>query len=252
MCVVGAGPSGLAAALAAARQGKRVLLVEEQSDLGGSLRHRAAVIDGVSGADWAAPLRAPRCGMPASRSCAGRPRSVSTTTMSSTVVQKDVPASPNGERIWLVRAGRIVVATGAIERPLLFANNDRPGVMLADAALVYLRRYAVKLGERVVVATNNDSAYELAIALRHAGSDVQLVDSRADADLDPRLVRRGAWRRRRRVDRRCDRNRDRLPRRRSGDLEQRTTYAGRPGRPFGRLDAEPASLLPCQGQAAVG
>src|SRR4029453_5880909 len=99
-----------------------------------------------------------------------------------TVVQKDVPASPNGERIWLVRAKRIVVATGAIERPLLFANNDRPGVMLADAALAYLRRYAVKLGERVVGATKNDSPHEVGIRLGGAGSDVHLIDSRADAD----------------------------------------------------------------------
>lgn len=186
ICVVGAGPSGLAAALAAARQGKRVLLVEEQGDLGGSLRHRVTTIDGVPGADWAG-----RC------ETALRDAGVHILRRSTalglydhnvlTVVRKDVPASPNGECIWLVRAGRIVVATGAIERPLLFANNDCPGVMLADAALVYLRRYAVLPGERVVVATNNDSAYELAAALRQAGSEVRLVDSRADADLDPAL-----------------------------------------------------------------
>src|SRR4029453_7398557 len=71
--------------------------------------------------------------------------------------------------------------------PLLFANNDRPGVMLADATLAYLRRHAVLPGQRVVVATNNDSAYELAIALRQAGSDVRLIDSRAEADVDPFL-----------------------------------------------------------------
>ncbi|HJT14532.1 MAG TPA: FAD-dependent oxidoreductase [Dongiaceae bacterium] len=181
VCVVGAGPSGLATALAAARQGQRVLLVEEQRELGGSLRHRTTVIDGVSGAEWVARYE-----------IALQAAGVQTLRRSTalglydhnvlTVVQKDVPTSPNGERIWLVRANRIIVATGAIERPLLFANNDRPGVMLADAALVYLRRYAVKLGERVVVATNNDSAYEIAIALRHAGSDVQLVDSRGNAD----------------------------------------------------------------------
>src|SRR5688500_12402567 len=91
-----------------------------------------------------------------------------------TSVQKNVPTRRNGERTRLDRAKRTIVATGAIERPLLSANNDRPGVMLADAALVYLRRYAGKPGERVIVATNNDSAYELAIALRHAGSEVRL------------------------------------------------------------------------------
>jgi sarcosine oxidase subunit alpha len=186
VCVVGAGPSGLAAALATAAQGKRVLLVEEQRDLGGSLRHRAAMVDDVPGVEWTG-----RC------EAALRDASVQVLRRSTalglydhnvlTVVQKDVPASPNGERIWLVRAKRIVVATGAIERPLLFANNDRPGVMLADAALAYLRCHAIQLGQRAVVATNNDSAYELAIALRQAGSDVRLVDSRADADVDPAL-----------------------------------------------------------------
>ena len=174
VCVVGAGPSGLAAALAAARQGKRVLLVEEQSDLGGSLRHRATVIDDLPGADWAA-----RC--ETALQDAGVQILRRSTALGLydhnvlTVVQKDVPTSPNGERIWLVRAGRIVVATGAIERPLLFANNDRPGVMLADAALMYLRHYAVKLGERVVVATNN----EFSLRARHR--------------LASRRQRRAAW-----------------------------------------------------------
>ena len=186
VCVVGAGPSGLAAALAAARQRRRVLVVEEQRDLGGSLRHRTAVIDDMAGQEWArsSEVMLRDAGVQILR------RSTALGLYDHnvlSVVQKDVPASPNGERLWLVRAERIVVAAGAIERPLLFANNDRPGVMLADAALIYLRRYAVKPGQRAVVATNNDSAYELAIALRHAGSEVHLVDSRADAGLDPAL-----------------------------------------------------------------
>jgi len=191
VCVVGAGPSGLAAALSAARQGQRVLLVEEQRDLGGSLRHRTTTIDGMPGMGWAGKCETALqdAGVQILR------RSTALGLYDHnvlTIVQKDVPTSPNGERIWLVRARRIVMATGAIERPLLFANNDRPGVMLADAALVYLRRYAVKLGDRVVVATNNDSAYELAIALRHAGSEVQLVDSRSDADSGLLAEARGA------------------------------------------------------------
>lgn len=186
VCVVGAGPSGLTAALAAARQGRRVLLVEEQDDPGGSLRHRATAIEGVPGEEWV-------------RRCEAALKDANVQVLSRStalglydhnvlsLLQKGVASSPNGERIWLMRAERIVVATGAIERPLLFANNDRPGVMLADAALVYLRRYAVRPDERVVVATNNDSTYELAIALRHAGGEVRLVDSRADADIDPVL-----------------------------------------------------------------
>src|SRR5690606_3551749 len=83
------------------------------------------------------------------------------------------------ERYWVVRAGRVVVATGAIEQPLVFSNNDRPGILLAGAAREYLRRYGVAVGRRVVIATNNDSAYRLAEELQQAGADVLAVaDSR--------------------------------------------------------------------------
>ena len=187
VCVVGAGPSGLAAALAAARQGKRVLLVEEQCEFGGSLRYRASTIDGVPGEEWVRRCEA------ALKDDAGVQILRRSTALGLydhsvlAILQKDVPSGPNGERIWLVRAGQVVVATGAIERPLLFANNDRPGVVLADAALIYLRRYAIQPGKRVVVATNNDSAYELAVALRQTAAEVHLVDWRADADLDSAL-----------------------------------------------------------------
>ncbi|TGV60764.1 sarcosine oxidase subunit alpha family protein, partial [Mesorhizobium sp. M2D.F.Ca.ET.160.01.1.1] len=76
------------------------------------------------------------------------------------------------DTLWRVRPRRIVLATGAIERPLPFANNDLPGILSADAALAYLRRHAVLVGRRVVVATNNDSAYEVAEAIAEAGAEV--------------------------------------------------------------------------------
>jgi sarcosine oxidase subunit alpha len=83
------------------------------------------------------------------------------------------------ERLWLVRAGRVVLATGALEQPLIFSNNDRPGIMLAGAALKFLRRHSIAPGREVVVATNNDSAYITARELRRAGVNVvALVDSR--------------------------------------------------------------------------
>jgi sarcosine oxidase, subunit alpha len=86
------------------------------------------------------------------------------------------------ERLWLVRAGKVILATGAIEQPLIFCNNDRPGIMLAGAALKYLRDHSVAPGRRVVIATNNDSAYPVARELRTAGVNiVKLVDSRAPA-----------------------------------------------------------------------
>jgi sarcosine oxidase subunit alpha len=185
VCVVGSGPAGLTAALAAAGTGARVLLAEQQPDLGGSLLYRDMLVDGIPGKAWAE--RAGRA--LAERGVTILRRATAFALYDHNVVaivQRGV-ASANGERAWLVRAGRIIVTAGAIERPLLFANNDRPGVMLADAALVYLRRHAIRLGSRVVVATGNDSAYEVALALRSAGSEVHLVDSRTEPELDPAL-----------------------------------------------------------------
>lgn len=183
VCVIGAGPAGLTAALAAMRGGKRVMLVEAQPRLGGSLRHRDVLLDDLGSAAWVSRTeQALRDGgVQILRSA------VAFGLYDHNVVgiaQRDVAESANGERMWLVRAAQIIVAAGAIERPLLFQNNDRPGIMLADAALAYLRRYAVKLGQKIVVATNNDSAYEVACAFKAAGSDVSLVDSRALADID--------------------------------------------------------------------
>ena len=87
------------------------------------------------------------------------------------------------ERLWQVRAGRVVLATGAIERPLVFPGNDRPGVMLAGAARTYLHRYGVKVGQRAVIATADDSAYRAAIDLQAAGMTIAaIVDRRPDPD----------------------------------------------------------------------
>ena len=84
------------------------------------------------------------------------------------------------ERIWKVRAKGVVLATGAIERPLVFPNNDRPGIMSAAAVRQYIRRYGVRPGRQTVVLTNNDSAYDAAIELRRAGAEVVLLDIRPD------------------------------------------------------------------------
>lgn len=182
LCVIGAGPAGLAAALSAQRQGRRVLLIDEGTRLGGSLLARAAEIDGRPGADWIAASER--------ELSAGGTQILKRTTavglydhLSVLLVERGVAASGNGERIRLVRAKEIVIAAGAIERPLLFGNNDRPGVMLAGAALTYLRRYAVRPGAEAIIATNNDSPYELASALQTAGSKVQVIDSRPDSGI---------------------------------------------------------------------
>ncbi|HEY4163781.1 MAG TPA: 2Fe-2S iron-sulfur cluster-binding protein, partial [Dongiaceae bacterium] len=177
LCVIGSGAAGLAAAQAGLRRGRKVLLVEEQNRLGGMLLRRAAEIDGMPGGEWAASTE--------HKLAEGGVRILKRSTAfglydhnSVAVVEKSVAGSENGERIWLIRAHQIVLATGAIERPLLFGDNDRPGVMLADAALTYLRRYAVRAGSNVIVATDNDSAYEPAMVLQAAGAKICIVEAR--------------------------------------------------------------------------
>ena len=88
------------------------------------------------------------------------------------IAEADLIADPDlpRERLWQMRAREVVLATGAIERPLVFPDNDRPGVMLADAARRYCRQYGVKVGDRVVVATAHDSAYRAALDLKRRAS----------------------------------------------------------------------------------
>ncbi len=96
------------------------------------------------------------------------------------------------ERLWQVRAERVVLATGAIERPLVFPGNDRPGVMLAGAARTYLHRYGVKVGKHVMIATTDDSAYRTAIDLHAAGVAIAgIVDQRIAPDSDAVAAARG-------------------------------------------------------------
>ena len=173
VAVVGGGPAGIAAALAAAKAGRSVLIADMDSELGGSLTVREDEIAGRSGAEWA-------------RESAAQLESVGalvlTRTMAFGLYDHNalvmVERTDTGERLWRIRAREIVLAAGAIERPMLFADNDRPGVMLAGAALSYLRRRAVRMGSRAVIATNNDSTHELATALKAAGAEVLVVDAR--------------------------------------------------------------------------
>ncbi|HSE12443.1 MAG TPA: 2Fe-2S iron-sulfur cluster-binding protein, partial [Rudaea sp.] len=184
LCVIGGGQAGITAALEAARSGRQVLLVDDHAQLGGSLRWRSTRVDGLTGIEWVTTseqgLRA------AGVRIMTRTTAVGLYDHNAVVLVEnglDSAQSENGERLWQVRATAIILASGAIERPLLFENNDRPGVMLADAVLRYLRNYAVRCGERVVVATRNDSAYEVAHELAAAGARCAIVDARANCDL---------------------------------------------------------------------
>jgi sarcosine oxidase subunit alpha len=184
--VAGGGAAGLAAALAAGKSGARVILADEQAEFGGLLlAERDTTIDGLPAAQWVERTVAELRAMPNVRLL---PRSTVfgyhdynylTIAQRLTDHLPDAQRSGRRERIWRVRTKQVVLATGAIERPLVFGNNDRPGVMLASAVSQYVNRYGVRLGARAVVFTNNDSAYQAALDLAHAGVAVAaVVDAR--------------------------------------------------------------------------
>ena len=183
--VAGAGPAGIAAALAATDRGARVILCDEQAELGGSLLgDRATRIDGEAGAAWVAR---------ASAALAANPRVtllVRTTAFGyfphnflglnerlTDHIDRPATGQPR-ERLWQVRARAVVLATGAIERPLVFPGNDRPGIMLAGAGQTYLNRYGVRVGDRAVIVTADDAAYQSALDLHAAGVAVRIADVR--------------------------------------------------------------------------
>ncbi|MFI8414577.1 sarcosine oxidase subunit alpha family protein [Paeniglutamicibacter gangotriensis] len=190
--IVGAGPAGLAAAREAAKSGARVILIDEQPEAGGSLLSASTeTIDGKSAADWIAETRAAldRCEefTYLSRSTAFGSYDANyfvAVQRRTDHLAGQLGAGVSRERIWHIRAAQVVLATGAHERPLVFENNDRPGIMLAAAARSYLNRYGVQVGTDVVVATTNDSAYALVEDLLAAGTTVSaVVDAREEPSI---------------------------------------------------------------------
>jgi len=180
--VVGGGPAGLMAALAAGKSGARVILAEQQPALGGALLTEPQ--DHPS-ATWLDQVQSELAACPEVR--------VLTRTTAfgyydhnylgllervTDHLGRDAPPHLPRQRLWKVRARQVVLATGALERPLAFAENDRPGIMLAGAARAYLNQYGVRPGRRAVVLTNNDSAYAAALDLHKAGIVVTAVDLR--------------------------------------------------------------------------
>ncbi|MEJ1996301.1 MAG: sarcosine oxidase subunit alpha family protein [Limibacillus sp.] len=183
LLVVGGGPAGLSAAIAAARSGARVVLAEQDQVLGGSLLNEPL---GAPSDEWLAEQLAEIDALP-------NLRVMTRTTVFGAYdnhnfgllehVGDDRPepeAHQPRQRFWYLQAKGAVIATGAIERPLVFSNNDLPGVMLASAGRAYLNRYGVLPGRSVLVFTNNDSAYLSARDLAGAGAQVTVVDARAE------------------------------------------------------------------------
>ena len=192
--VVGAGPAGIAAALAAAGSGARVMLVDEHSELGGAT---LGVEKTTEFKDWIAQAKT---------SLADNPdvTLLTRTTVTGyfdynylTALEKVTDHLGPGQggkkprqRFWKIRAKQVVLAAGAIERPLVFADNDRPGVMLANAVDTYVNRYGVLPGNDIVVFTNNDSAYATAVNTSNHGATVTVVDTRSQiaAALEEKLI----------------------------------------------------------------
>ena len=189
LLVAGGGPAGLAAALAAGRAGARVILADERNEFGGALLDGRAEIDGAPALDWVAAAVAELHSLPEVRLLA---RTTvfgyydhnylgAVERVTDHLGPIAAPAELPRQRLWKIRARRVVLAAGAHERPLVFADNDRPGIMLASAARTYVNRYAVRPGSRAVVFTNNDSAYATARDLAGAGVEVAaVVDVRAE------------------------------------------------------------------------
>ncbi len=177
--VVGAGPAGLQAARDAADAGKRVILVEQDRILAPSLIRDPQELDAAWIEASATAIRAAG-GRILTRTTASGYWEHDLVTLTQRLSEPgQVPANGVAQRLWHVRAEEVILAPGSIERPIAFANNDRPGVMLSQAVRSYVQRFGVVPGKRVVIATNNDDAYRTAASLEAAGAEVvAILDAR--------------------------------------------------------------------------
>ena len=186
--VVGSGPAGLAGALAAAKNGARVILSEDKPRFGGSLLTDDVTIGNKKGKEWADETIEQLKSMP---NVIVKNRSqvfgyydhnmmvmFERTKDHLEISNKYIPR----QKLWYIRAKEVIISTGSIERPLVFGNNDRPGIMLASAAKEYLKVYGVLVGRKPIIFTNNDSAYETAIEFKKNGVDPLVIDLRENSE----------------------------------------------------------------------
>ena len=186
--VVGSGPSGISSALAAAKNGARVILAEDKARFGGSLLTDNVTIGNKNGDEWVEEAIADLKSMP---NVIIRKRSQVFGYYDHNMLVmfercKDHIENPEAftprQRLWYIRAKQVIISTGSIERPLVFANNDRPGIMLAYSAKEYLKIYGVLAGKKPIIFTNNDTAYETAIEYKKQGVDSIIIDTRSESD----------------------------------------------------------------------
>ena len=188
--VIGSGPAGLMAALTAAEAGADVILADEDSRMGGRLNAETHEVDGQAGPDWAASMLDRLAQM-------DNVRLMPRTTVTGAYDQGTYGAlekvghhQPRRaalplECFWRIVAKQAILCAGALERPIAFPNNDRPGIMTAGAVRTYLNRYGVAPGKSVTVFGNNDDAHRTARDLAAAGVNVAgVIDSRGDAQVE--------------------------------------------------------------------
>ncbi|MEM8836966.1 MAG: sarcosine oxidase subunit alpha family protein [Pseudomonadota bacterium] len=186
LLVIGAGPAGLWAALNAARAGARVIIADEDFLSGGRLNSERFEVDGMPGTAWASKIAE-------ELQAQDNVRFMTRTTVFGSYDhgiygalerKTDHLLESNGKPrqvLWRIYSKRSLLCSGAIERPIAFGNNDRPGIMLAGAARTYLTRYAAVPGQSVAVFTNNDDGWQTAFDFAEAGIEVKaVIDTRSD------------------------------------------------------------------------
>ena len=186
LLVAGSGPAGLSSAYAAAKNGAKVILAEDKLRFGGSLLTDEVTIDNLSGKAWTDKIITELKEMPnvivKNRSQVFGYYDHNMTVMFERTGDhlKDKPKYTPRQRLWYIRAKEVLLSTGSIERPIIFGNNDTPGILLSAAAKEYIKVYGVLVGKKPLIFTNNDSAYETALEFKKQGIDPIILDTREE------------------------------------------------------------------------
>ena len=186
LLVAGSGPAGLSSAYAAAKNGAKVILAEDKPRFGGSLLTDEVTIDNLSGKAWTDKIITELKEMPnvivKNRSQVFGYYDHNMTVMFERTGDhlENKPKYTPRQRLWYIRAKEVLLSTGSIERPIVFGNNDTPGIFLSAASKEYIKVYGVLVGKKPLIFTNNDSAYETALEFKKQGIDPIILDTREE------------------------------------------------------------------------
>ena len=186
LLVTGSGPAGLSSAYAAAKNGAKVILAEDKPRFGGSLLTDDVTIDNLSGKAWSDKIITELKEMPnvivknRSQVFGYYDHNMMVMFEKTGDHLKDKPKYTPRQRLWYIRAKEVLLSTGSIERPIVFGNNDTPGIFLSAAAKEYMKVYGVLVGKKPLIFTNNDSAYETALEFKKQGIESIIIDTREE------------------------------------------------------------------------